>query len=71
MSIDGRAYKMADPKREPTWAVDSLLAPVGKISAKLKFARYALGLVLSKTSSNTYDQRTDAFLRAKFGTKLT
>lgn len=71
VSIDGRAYKMADPKREPTWAVDSLLAPVGKISAKLKFARYALGLVLSKTSSNTYDQRTDAFLRAKFGTKLT
>lgn len=71
VSIDGRAYKMADPKREPTWAVDSLLAPVGKISAKLKFARYALGLVLSKTSSNTYDQRTDAFLRAKFGNKLT
>ena len=71
VSIDGRAYKMADPKREPTWAVDSLLAPVGKISAKLKFARYALGLVLSKTNSNTYDQRTDAFLRAKFGTKLT
>lgn len=71
VSIDGRAYKMADPKREPTWAVDSLLAPVGKISAKLKFVRYALGLVLSKTSSNTYDQRTDAFLRAKFGDKLT
>lgn len=71
VSIDGRAYKMADPKREPTWAVDSLLAPVGKISTKLKFARYALGLVLSKTSSNTYDQRTDAFLRAKFGNKLT
>jgi protoporphyrinogen oxidase len=71
VSIDGRAYKMADPKREPTWAVDSLLAPVGKISAKLKFARYALGLVLSKQDSNTYDQRTDAFLRAKFGTKLT
>ena len=71
VSIDGRAYKMADPKREPTWAVDSLLAPVGKISAKLKFARYALGLVISKSSSNTYDQRTDAFLRAKFGTKLT
>jgi hypothetical protein len=71
VSIDGRAYKMADPKREPTWAVDSLLAPVGKISAKLKFARYALGLVLSKKSSNTYDQRTDAFLRAKFGNQLT
>ena len=71
VSIDGRSYKMADPKREPTWAIDSLLAPVGKISAKLKFARYALGLVLSKKDSNTYDQRTDAFLRAKFGSELT
>jgi phytoene dehydrogenase-like protein len=71
VSINGRSYKMADPKREPTWAIDSLLAPVGKISAKLKFAQYALGLVLSRKNSNTYDQRTDAFLRAKFGSKLT
>ena len=27
VSIDGRNYKMADPKREPSWAIDSLLAP--------------------------------------------
>jgi hypothetical protein len=71
VSIDGRNYKIADPKREPTWAIDSLLAPVGKISSKLKFARYALGLALTKTSSTKYDQRTDAFLRAKFGQDLT
>ncbi len=71
VSIDSRHYKLADPKREPTWAIDSLLAPVGTISAKLKFARYAIGLMLSKKDSNTYDQRTDAFLRAKFGNKLT
>jgi protoporphyrinogen oxidase len=71
VSIDGRNYKMADPKREPTWAIDSLLAPVGKISSKLKFARYAVGLALAKSNSNKYDQRTDAFLRAKFGQDLT
>jgi hypothetical protein len=71
VSIDGRNYKMADPKREPTWAIDSLLAPVGKISSKLKFARYAVGLALTKAKSNSYDQRTDAFLRAEFGSDLT
>ena len=70
VSIDGRNYNMADPKREPTWAIDSLLAPVGKVSSKLKFARYAIGLALSKKFAS-YDQRTDAFLRAKFGTDLT
>ena len=62
---------MADPKREPSWAIDSLLAPVGKISSKLKFARYAIGLALTKSKPPTYDQRTDAFLRAKFGPDLT
>lgn len=71
VSLDSRHYKMADPKREPTWAIDSLLAPVGKISSKLKFARYAVGLALTKTKSESYDQRTDAFLREKFGSDLT
>jgi len=71
VSIDGRNYKMADPKREPSWAIDSLLAPVGKISSKLRFARYAIGLALTKSKPPTYDQRTDAFLRAKFGPDLT
>lgn len=70
VSIDGRNYKIADPKREPSWAIDSLLAPVGKISSKLRFARYAIGLALSKSDSSTYDQRTDAFVRAKFGAEL-
>ncbi len=71
VSIDGRNYKVADPKREPTWAIDSLLAPVGKISSKLKFARYAIGVALKKANSESYDQRTDAFLVAKFGKELT
>ena len=71
VSIDGRNYKVADPKREPAWAIDSLLAPVGKISSKLKFARYAIGVALKKANSESYDQRTDAFLVAKFGKELT
>ena len=71
VSIDGRNYKVADPKREPTWAIDSLLAPVGKISSKIKFARYAIGVALKKTNAESYDQRTDAFLMAKFGKELT
>ena len=71
VSIDGRNYKMADPKREPSWAIDSLLAPVGKMSSKVKFAKYAILLALAKTGSKTYDQRTDAFLQAKFGRDLT
>ena len=71
VSIDGRNYKMADPKREPTWAVDSLLAPVGSITSKIKFARYAIGLLLTRSDKNSYDQRTDAFIRAKFGQDIT
>ena len=71
VSIEGRNYSVADPKRDPASAIDSLLAPVGKFSSKFNFARYALGLVLTKTKSTSYDQRTDAFLRAKFGTDLT
>ncbi len=71
VSIDGRNYKLADPKREPAWAIDSLLAPVGKISSKLKFAKYAIGLLVAKSNLQTYDQRTDAFLRANFGQEIT
>jgi protoporphyrinogen oxidase len=71
VSIDGRSYRMGDPRREPTWAVDSLLAPVGKLSTKLKFAKYALGVALSDLDESTYDQRTGAFLNHKFGADFT
>lgn len=71
VSIDGRNYKIADPKREPASAIDSLLAPVGSFTSKLKFARYAIGLAFGKPKSASYDQRTDAFLDAKFGKDLT
>jgi protoporphyrinogen oxidase len=41
------------------------------MSSKVKFAKYAISLALAKTGSKTYDQRTDAFLQAKFGRDLT
>ena len=71
VAIDGRNYRIGDPKREPTWAVDSLLAPVGSLSAKFKFAKYALKLALSQPDSKKYDERTGAFLRHNFGAELT
>lgn len=71
VSIDGRHYKIADPRHEPAWAVDSLLAPVGSIKSKLKFAKYALLNSLGKNAVTSYDQRTDQFLRRTFGKDLT
>ena len=71
VSIDGRNYRMGDPRREPTWAVDSLVAPVGKLSTKLKFAKYALGVALKDLDESKYDQRTGAFLNHTFGSDFT
>ncbi len=71
VSIDGRHYKLADPRAEPAWAVDSLLAPVGSINSKLKFVKYALQNAFGKQNFSSFDQRTDQFLRRKFGKELT
>lgn len=71
VSIDGRNYRMGDPRREPTWAVDSLIAPVGKLSTKLKFAKYALKIALKDLDESKYDQRTGAFLNHTFGSLFT
>jgi protoporphyrinogen oxidase len=71
VSIDGRHYKLADPRAEPAWAVDSLLAPVGSIKSKLKFVKYALKNVYGKQDFSSFDQRTDQFLRRTFGKELT
>ena len=58
VSIDGRNYRMGNPKHEPTWAVDSLLAPVGPLKAKMGFAKYAAGIALGTEKSDAIDQRT-------------
>lgn len=71
VSIDGRNYRMGNPRHEPTWAVDSMLAPVGKIRDKLKFAKYAAKIGLADEKSDSIDQRTEAFLNFKFGRDLT
>lgn len=71
VSIDGRHYKIADPRHEPSWAVDSLLAPVGGIKNKLKFVQYALKNAVGKQDFAGFDQRTDQFLRRAFGKELT
>lgn len=71
VSIDGRHYKLADPRHEPAWAVDSLLAPVGSIKSKLKFVKYAVANAIGKQDFSNFDQRTDQFLRRSFGTDLT
>lgn len=71
VSIDGRQYKIADPRKEPSWAVDSLLAPVGSIKSKLKFANYAIKNTFAKQDSSKFDQRTEQFLIRTFGLELT
>jgi len=71
VSIDGRNYRMGNPKHEPTWAVDSLLAPVGPLKAKMGFAKYAAGIALGTEKSDAIDQRTEAFLNFKFGREIT
>ncbi len=71
VSMDGRNYRMADPRHEPAWAIDSLLAPVGSIKSKLSLARYAAGLAIGNLELDSVDQRTGAFLERKFGKELT
>lgn len=71
VSIDGRHYKLADPRHEPTWAVDSLLAPVGSVKNKIQFAKYAIANAYRPQDFSSFDQRTDQFLRRKFGKELT
>lgn len=71
VSIDGRSFHLADPRHVPAWAVDSMLAPVGSIASKVKFAQYAARTGLKKRSLDVVDQRTGAFLERKFGKELT
>lgn len=71
VSLDGRNYRMADPRHEPSWAIDSLLAPVGSVKSKLSLARYAAGLAIGAFEMDAVDQRTGAFLERKFGKELT
>ena len=71
VSIEGRNHRLADPRHEPSWAIDSLLAPVGSIKAKLALAQYAIKISVGSFEFDDVDQRTGAFLERKFGKELT
>ncbi len=71
VSIDGRHHRLADPRHAPSWAVDSLLAPVGSIKSKISFAKYVAALAIREQHNDDIDQRSGAFLERKFGKDLT
>lgn len=69
--IDGRNYRLADPRHEPSWAIDSLLAPVGSMKSKFALAKYAAKVSIGSLEFDDVDQRTGAYLERKFGKDLT
>lgn len=70
-SIDGKHYPLADPRRDPAKAVDSVLSPVGSLRKKLAFAKYAVLNALGTPDQDAIDTSTSTFLRRKFGNELT
>jgi len=71
VSLEGRNHRLADPRHEPSWAIDSLLAPVGSIKSKLALAKFALKVSLGTLELDEVDQRSGAFLERQFGKELT
>ena len=70
VSLANKSFELGDPRRNPLSIGDSLLAPIGSLAAKLKFARYALKKGFGSTTADAIDQRTDAFLNFAFGEQL-
>ena len=71
VSIDGKQFRIGDPIREPSWALDGLQAPVGSTIEKIRFAKYAAKVALRSIDADALDQRCDAFLTHTFGAKIT
>lgn len=44
-------YRVADPRRQPTWAWDTMTAPIGSLLAESRFAAYALSRSLRTPAS--------------------
>jgi protoporphyrinogen oxidase len=42
IALAGRTYRVADPRRTPTWAWSTITAPLGSLRGEINFARYAL-----------------------------
>ena len=70
VNSQGQNFKLADPRREPTWALDSMRAPVGSLRKKLAFAKYAVSCARNLDVSDAVDQRSLAFLERSFGEKF-
>jgi ribosomal protein S9 len=68
---NGHQHKVFDPRRAPASVIDSALAPVGPLAAKLKFAIYASRLAIAASSDNEVDTSTASFLTRAFGQDLT
>ena len=71
VSIDGKHFPVADPRRDPAKAVDSLLSPIGTFREKLKFGAYAVRNALGAQTLDDVDTSASAFLRRNFGNKMT
>jgi len=71
VSFGNKYFEVGDPRRNPLSIGDSLVAPIGSLSKKLKFARYATKKGYGSTKSDAIDQRTGAFLDFAFGEQLT
>lgn len=76
VSLGDAQARLADPRREPLWIWDSLRAPVGSIAKKARLLKYLATLAISGDEtfndlSELPDQRSDAFLEARFGKVLT
>ena len=50
VSVGSRRHRLADPRRQPGWALASVRAPVGSLRAKASLAGYALGVALESPS---------------------
>ena len=70
VSLANKSYELGDPRRNPLSITDSILAPLGTLASKLKFAKYALTKGFGGTDADLIDQRTGAFLDFAFGDKF-
>ncbi len=66
ITLGAHTYRIADPRRQPTWVWDSVTAPLGSLLAESRFAAYVLSRALQPITKLTSepDITTDEALRA-------
>lgn len=73
VAMGARRYRLADPRRQPSWALDSARAPVASLPQKLRLARYAIRAARAPVTdlAAAPDVTAEQALReAKVGTRL-